>query len=139
MSAMLRMTPEAVKAHQERIARQLGRSAVRTVIADKPKPKTQRSALEVEFQRQIAEAGLPAPEFDVPYLVGSRHRLDVCYRAKRLGVEVQGGVHRIKGRFKADLTKRAEGLLQGWAILEVGRDEIESGKAIQWLKSLLNR
>lgn len=137
MSGMLRMTPEAVKAHQDRLARLTGNlveaPAPKRVIAAKG-----RSELEVEFQRQIEEACLPGPEYDVTYLIGSRHRLDVCYRARKIGVEVQGGVHRIKGRFKADLKKRAEGLLQGWRVLEVGPDEIKSGKGLQWLKTLLN-
>lgn len=99
----------------------------------------ERSDIEIDLQRQIeADPWLPTPEYDTPYLIGSRHRMDVLWRERRCGVEVQGHVHRIKGRFKADMEKRALSLLQGWAILEVGGDEIRSGKAIEWIRALLN-
>ena len=97
-----------------------------------------RSELEVTLQEQIEEAGLPTPEYDKPYLIGTRHRLDVLWRGIKFGVEVQGMAHRIKGKFKADIHKRAIGLLQGWTVLEVDGDTIRSGQAIEWIKILLN-
>lgn len=105
-----------------------------------PAAKSTRSELEIALQIQI-EQTLPAilqpSGYDVPYLVGSRHRLDVCWAPRRFGVEVQGMPHRIKGRFKADIHKRAIGLLQGWTILEVDGDTIRSGQAIEWIRQLL--
>lgn len=105
-----------------------------------PASNASRSELEIALQIQI-EQTLPAilqpSGYDVPYLVGSRHRLDVCWAPRRFGVEVQGMPHRIKGRFKADIHKRAIGLLQGWTILEVDGDTIRSGQAIEWIRQLL--
>lgn len=121
----------------------MDRLAKATGKAVKPAPRRAtiavptRSPLEADMESQIAAAGLPKPETEAFYLVGSRHRLDFCWRGRKLGLECQGEPHRIKGRFKADIGKRAEGLLQGWRILEVGRDEIKSGQAIEWLKKLL--
>ena len=57
----------------------------------------------------------------------------------QLGVEVQGMVHRVKHNFSNDLEKRARGLLQGWMVLEVGGEQIRSGKAMEWLQELFKR
>jgi hypothetical protein len=45
--------------------------------------------------------------------------------------------HRIKGKFKRDIEKRALALLAGWRVLEVGGDEVRSGRALVWLRELL--
>ena len=58
----------------------------------------------------------------------------------QLGVEVQGMVHRAsKDNFNRDLVKRATSLLQGWLVLEVGGEQIRSGKAMEWLQELFKR
>lgn len=102
-----------------------------------PKAKQEPSEIEESFNAQIIAAGLPDPKREHPYLIGSRHRLDFAWPDRKIGVEVQGQVHRIKGRFQADIEKRARGLLQGWRILEVSGKEVRSGQAIEWLKQLL--
>lgn len=154
MGGMMRLKNEQeladlVKRSNLRIAGQPQRAVIRQAVVPAIEAAAQtltakvaerrgRSELEIELQRQIEAAGLPTPTYDVPYLIGSRHRMDVLWVDRRCGVEVQGNVHRIKGRFKADMEKRALGLLQGWAILEVGGDEIRSGKAMEWIRALLN-
>ncbi len=50
---------------------------------------------------------------------------------------MQGMAHRIKVKFKADIEKRALAMLSGWRVLEVGGDQVRSGQALEWLKSLL--
>jgi very-short-patch-repair endonuclease len=95
------------------------------------------SELEVAFAHQIFEAGIVKPERQYPHLRGSRHTLDFAWPDLRIGVEVQGMVHRIKKGFKGDITKRAQGLLQGWRVLEVGGQQIRDGTAIKWLKQLI--
>ena len=108
---------------------------------------TARQVSEIEelLASQISLVGnLPAPEREYPFLRGRAHRLDFAWPAYRvngmqLGVEVQGMVHRVKGRFSADLEKRALGLLQDWLILEVGGDQIRSGKAMEWIQALFAR
>ena len=124
------------------LARKHAKQGVSVPKTSKTLPRGQikagRSELEAELQAQIERALLPTPEYDVPYLIGSRHRLDVAWRFQKFGVEVQGAVHRIKGKFRADIDKRAAGLLQGWVILEVDREAIYSGKAIEWIRQLLS-
>jgi very-short-patch-repair endonuclease len=95
------------------------------------------SDLEKQFWDQIVADGIPLPLRQQPYLVGSRHTLDFSWPARRIGVEVQGMVHRIKKGFKGDIVKRAQGLLQGWRVLEVGGQQIRDGTAIKWLKRLM--
>ena len=87
--------------------------------------------------QQITEAGLPEPVREFWHIPNRDFRLDFAWPALKLGLEVQGGAHRIKGKFKADMEKRALGLLAGWRILEVGGKEVRSGQAIEWLKLLL--
>ena len=47
--------------------------------------------------------------------------------------------HTVRERFNADIEKRALGTLQGWLILEVGPDQIKSGKAMEWLQELFQK
>ena len=157
---MIRFTQAELDAHKARLARLKATGMVRTHILSnqsvaavknarnglKPAlPATTggkavphaRSALEIALQAQIEAAGLPEAEYDVVYLVGRAYRLDVCWADKKLGVEVQGMVPRIKRRFRADIEKPALGLIQGWRVLEVDREAITSGKALAWIKQLL--
>lgn len=102
------------------------------------------SDIEELLAQQIQIAGLPTPEREYHFLRGRAHRLDFAWpewtvHDMQLGLEVQGMVHRVKGRFSADLEKRALGLLQDWLILEVGGDQVRGGKAIEWLQALFKR
>lgn len=103
-----------------------------------PKRAARRpSELELLFSGQIKLAGLPVPEREHRPIPGRKWRLDFAWPGTFTGVEVQGMVHRIKGRFKADIEKRATLLLSGWVVLEVDGDSIRNGRALQWLTSLL--
>lgn len=152
---MIRLTPAEFDAHQKRLAKLKASGTVRTHILsnteevlgfghaqDVKSPQTgqktrQRSNLEVLLQEQLEQAGLPVPEYDVCYLIGSKHRLDVAWDDRRFGVEIQGEVHRIKSKFHGDIVKRVLGQLQGWLIVEVDRESIKSGKALEWIRQLL--
>lgn len=109
-----------------------------------PKEKV-GSEIEELFAQQITLVGnLPEPIREYHHLRGSKHRLDFAWPEYRvnglqLGVEVQGMVHRVKHNFSGDLEKRARGLLQGWMVLEVGGEQIRSGKAMEWLQELFKR
>lgn len=100
------------------------------------------SELEQLLAMQIAAVGnLPAPERHYPHIRGRAHNLDFAWpewtvNGMQIGVEVQGMAHRVKERFLADLEKRALGMLQGWLVLEVGGEQIENGKAMEWLQAL---
>lgn len=106
-----------------------------------------KAASEIEelLASQIRLVGnLPEPTREYQFLRGRAHRLDFAwptwrYQGMQIGIEVQGMVHRVKGRFSADLEKRALALLQGWAILEVGGEHIRSGRAMEWLQELFTK
>lgn len=117
---------------------------VQTPRARSDKPK-EVSEIEELLASQLSLVGnLPAPMREYHFLRGRAHRLDFAWPEYRvngmqLGVEVQGMVHRVKGRFSADLEKRALGILQGWLILEVGGEQIRSGKAMEWIQALFEK
>lgn len=124
-------------------------SMVPKVAQPKDRPGTNEpkvgSDIEELFAQQIRLVGnLPEPQREYHHLRGSKHRLDFAWPEHRvngmqLGVEVQGMVHRVKHNFSADLEKRARGILQGWLVLEVGGEQIRSGKAMEWLQELFKR
>ena len=117
----------------------------RTPVESKLKDKKPASQNEEELAGQISACGnLPAPERQYHHLRGRGHTLDFAWpewtvNGMQLGLEVQGMCHVVKPRFNADLEKRALGALQGWLILEVGPDQIRSGKAMEWLQALFTR
>ena len=98
---------------------------------------TRASLLELRLAQQIAEAGLPEPVREYFHIPGRDFRLDFAWPAAKIGVEIQGMQHRVKGRFHADIEKRALGLLAGWRILEIDGRAVKSGQGIDWLRQLL--
>lgn len=135
------------KVHEPRIVRPLDGPGPRvaTPVSKTPKAAAAKkvvSEIEELFASQIALVkNLPPPQREYPFLRGRAHRLDFAWpeytvNGMQVGVEIQGMVHRVKARFSADLEKRALGLLQGWLILEVGGEQIRSGKAMEWLQEL---
>ena len=112
------------------------------ILTQAPKPapaEHKESQLERRFLQQLEQAGLTECCFREYYAINGRDfRLDFAFPSKKVGIEVQGAVHRIKGRHRADIEKRALHLLSGWRVLEVGGAEIKSGVAISWIKQLLS-
>ncbi len=96
-----------------------------------------RSLIEVRMQQQLDTAGITLYMTEYFHIPGRDFRLDFAWPARKIGIEVQGGDHRIKGKFKADIEKRALGLLLGWRILEVDGSSVRDGRAIEWAKELL--
>ena len=113
------------------IKKQAPVASSRIVASEKPE-----SDIEALFSQQLAMTALPAPKRNYLYLRGSRHELDFAWPDLMLGVEIQGMAHRIKDKFKTDIKKRAQGLLQGWRVLEVGGAEVRDGTAMEWLHQL---
>ena len=105
----------------------------------------QASKLELRFEQQMNEAGIWPAKKECPEgyvrqyypIKGRDFTLDFAWAPFLLYVEVQGMAHRIKGKFKTDIEKRALLLLRGWRGLEVDGASIRDGRAIGWLRSLL--
>ena len=115
-----------------------------------PKPPAVKTAKPVSANEELlagqisAVGNLPGPVRQYPHIRGRKHTLDFAWpdwtvNGMQIGLEVQGLCHTVKGRFNADIEKRALGVLQGWLILEAGPDQIKSGKAMEWLQELFAR
>ena len=136
MSNAIRWTPEQLADYEKRRFPGVDIDAVH----GKQKPRSEparESKIERRLAQQIEESGLPAPMRNYFFLPTRDFEIDFAWPAHKLGVEVQGMAHRIKGKFKRDLEKRALALLAGWRVLEVGGDQVRSGQALEWLRSLL--
>jgi hypothetical protein len=95
------------------------------------------SKLERRFGQQIIDGALPTPQRNYFFLPDRDLELDFAWPGIKVYVEVQGMSHRIKGKFKRDIEKRALALLSGWRGLEVDGSAIRDGRAIRWLQQLL--
>lgn len=114
----------------------LGGVKVPVAFEQAPQEPAYGSDLEALFGQQLTLTQLPKPTRQYLFLRGSKHTLDFAWPDLMIGVEVQGMVHRVKTTFKNDIKKRAQGLLQGWKVLEVGGAEIKDGTAMEWLHQL---
>jgi very-short-patch-repair endonuclease len=136
----LRLNEDQLREIQRRYKR--AAPGVDQVVPEAPRARragTKRgpSPLELAFAEQLSIVRIAAPVREHRFLAERNFRLDFAWPSQRVAVEVQGMVHRIKGRFKADIEKRALALLAGWRVLEVSGAEIRSGQAIAWLIALL--
>lgn len=147
----MRWSPEAL-ADFERRRKEWEKKGQKRVhqIYDEPEPRRRgqkaervkfprRSKLELLLEQQMALVGIAATEIEHRPIVDRGFRLDFAWPELKIGIEVQGMVHRIKGRFKNDIEKRALVLLAGWRVLEVGGAEIRSGVAAGWIEQLLKQ
>lgn len=103
------------------------------------KPTKPRSDLEVDMERQINERGIQTPTLELKFDPVRKWRFDFAWPEFMLALEVEGSVHRIKGRFKSDIEKYAMAQLAGWTVLRVARAQIKNGQAILWLQEMINR
>lgn len=73
------------------------------------------------------------------FLTGRKFRFDFVMLplCLRLAVEIDGQVHRIKGRFHSDREKGNLALAAGWRVLHVGSDQVASGEALELLRAAL--
>lgn len=132
MTAGIRWTIEEVETYQRR----------RGAKHPEPKPAAvaqsrKESQLERRFDQQLEQAWLPEPRKNWFFLNNRNFEFDRAWPALKVAVEVQGMAHRIKGKFKADIEKRALAMLAGWRVLEVDGASIRDGRAIEWSKQLL--
>lgn len=149
---MIRMTEEQYAAWPHRRTPTLAELATgnmvkpAAVVAEKPKrpsrakvpsvPK-ERSRIELAWIDVHKASGLPPMVEEFKPLPMRRFRLDFSYPDKKVAVECDGSVHRIKARFKADQERKNLLTLAGWRVLYVGMEHIRDGRAIEWLKELI--
>lgn len=69
--------------------------------------------------------------------LGRGFAFDFAWPELRLAVEVDGAVHRIKGRFAADVERHNLAQLLGWRVLRFRPADVLSGKAIDAVRAVL--
>lgn len=103
-----------------------------------PLAPVKESKLERRFNQQLADnPEIPAARRNYFFLPDRDFEFDYAWPSLKVAVEVQGMAHRIKGKWKRDIEKRALALLAGWEVLEVDGVHIRNGTALVWLKRLL--
>lgn len=66
-------------------------------------------------------------------------RLDFAWPERKLAVEIESSVHRIRNRFASDIPKYNRLALEGWTLLRFTRQMVESAEAIDTVKAVLSR
>lgn len=74
---------------------------------------------------------MPLPLREHRFHPTRKWRFDFAWPGIKLAVEVEGSVHRIKGRFHADPEKHNAAVLLGWRLLRFTRQQIHSHQAIE--------
>jgi very-short-patch-repair endonuclease len=83
-------------------------------------------------------AGVPDPVEEFRFHPRRRFRFDFCWVDLKLALEVEGGAwtggRHVRGKgFIADLEKYNEALCLGWRVLRVTPQQLQSGKAAEWI------
>lgn len=134
-------TPEAVAAFERRAKGwKKTEGNVTTHRIERPGTSSKavrRSELEEQLKLQLKLSGLLDFIPQHQPLLPRKWSLDFALPDRKLAVEVQGMVHRIKDKFRRDIEKRAELMLNGWRVLEVDGEAIKDGRALVWIKRLL--
>ena len=65
-------------------------------------------------------------------------RIDFAWPDRKLAVEIESSVHRIKSRFAGDLDKYNALQKQGWTLLRYTAKMVDSGEAINDVLTIVN-
>ena len=132
---MLRMTKEEWEDYKNKQAR--GRLDKIQIAEDSTPPRPKVSKLELRFDQQLEQHKLPPHVRNYFFIAGRDLELDYAWPERLFAVEIQGMAHRIKGKFKRDIEKRAMAQMAGWTVLELDGEAIRSERGIIWTLALL--
>lgn len=126
--SVLRMT----QADADRINKRNRGSRVPLVTAA---PQPPRGKLKPRYEKMLADqciaAGILAFVGQYEFHPERNWRIDLAWPAQKLAVEVDGAVHRIKGRFDSDLEKHQALFLDHWRLLRVSNKQVRDGEAVK--------
>ena len=98
----------------------------------------------IAFDRLCELSGLPKPEVEHRFSPPRRWRFDHAWPARKVALEVEGGVFMVGGGrhsrgagFRKDLEKYNEAAAQGWRIVRVLPEQLESPTTLEWLRRAL--
>lgn len=107
-----------------------------------PEPESQ---LERELWQAVIEAGLPEPLLQFHPIPGRRWRVDFCWLAGRVIVEVEGGLYQAQSGHRSyqgvtrDIEKYNMLTLGGFRVLRVTAAMIANGEAVALISDCLQR
>lgn len=136
----LTLTAEQYRAHQSRVhgCQPRGRQGSPENPAVAPaKPAAASDRWPIVLRDQIVAAGLPEPYREHCFHASRGWRLDLAWPDLKAACEVDGMVHRIKGRFLADIERHNELVLAGWRWIRVTPRMVETGEAMAWVRRLI--
>ena len=137
MSRTLRLTEAEADAIQRRLA---GAPPARLPVIPKGSNRVEPSRLETMFALQLRAIGAPPwVEQYVGAVPGRKYRIDFAWPERKIAVECQGMVHRIKAQFNRDTEKMCLLVLAGWRVLPVSGDDVRSGRAVAWAVQILGQ
>jgi len=115
---------------------------------NKPKPKKDYDKIYRLFEISIVGSGLPTATREFHFNPEKRwkrcRRIDFCWPAYKLALEIEGGAWTKKGHtngvnFIADMEKYNELAFSGFFLLRVTPEQVEKGEALEllerWFKS----
>lgn len=118
-----------------------------------PRPRTQSTPLEstrrgirkrgIDYEETLAHAlmsntfGLSRFERQYLFAPGRKYRADFFFPDHNLIVEIDGAVHRIKARFKADIERDQVIFFLGYRKLRISTAQVRSGEAVQLIERAL--
>lgn len=116
-------------------------AAILAKRSGKPVARSKRppDPLPLSLAEQCARAGLERPKTEYRFAEGRRFRADCFFIDAKLIVEVQGAVHRIKGRFQRDRERSQVIAALGYRVMFVSPQDVRNGNAVEAVrKALLN-
>ena len=132
---MIRMTEEQYRAHQQRIGKRGPDRKKRKEGSGQRKRYPQYEAM---LASQVELAGLPVPEREYRFHDMRKWRVDLAYPPLKIAIEIDGAVHRIKGRFIRDFEKHQALFLAGWRLLRVSTAQVSNGEALRLIRRALH-
>lgn len=95
------------------------------------------SKIEETIALHIRAAKLPRPVRQHAYLPNRKFLADFAWPDRKLALEVDGMVHRIKARFEADAERHNTLLEAGWRVYRVTGKMVRSGAALALIERVL--
>lgn len=92
-----------------------------------------------ELTRQIFLAGLESPkrEFKFAASLGRRYRADLAYPSRLLLIEIDGGCHAVKARWREGILRGQIAQQLGYRIITVLPEQVQSGEALKLVEEAL--
>jgi very-short-patch-repair endonuclease len=90
--------------------------------------------------RALQEAGIEGPWYrEFTFHEERNWKLDVAMPSRKLSVEIDGGVHRIKGKFLRDMERHNALIISGWKYIRVTPAQVENGEALVLVRALVQQ